>query len=333
LANKFKGVLRSGQADGIPVWFMRQAGRYMKSYSSIRENYSMNQLCKDYTMAARVSYLPVEELGVDAAIVFSDILLILENMGYSVDYPGNGSPIVSKTEPDVDQKFKSHAAGVIEKFRQIHGDFPIIGFTGAPLTILSYAMNGRSDPELMATRKAIAADDKDVKGQIEILKEYLIMDIREQIRAGAEAIQIFDSWLGFLPYSFVRDYYSGILQEITSEIHSAGSKLILFSTGTHHLWEIFREINPDALSIDWRSEICHAQEYFGKDMIIQGNLDPAIAASGLGLSLMQTRKILQNLKWNENYIFNLGHGVLPETDQATLKGIAEEVHAWKIKNE
>ena len=146
----------------------------MPSYREIRKRYSMLELCKTYETAAEVSYLPVKELGVDAAIVFSDILLILENMGFSIDYPGNGSPVVTRSQIPTNKKVVSHGAETIMKFRENHGDFPIIGFTGAPLTILSYAMNGRSDPDLMATRKAIAVGKSSLIDLMKELKELLI---------------------------------------------------------------------------------------------------------------------------------------------------------------
>lgn len=330
MSNSFKEVLRNGSGDNIPVWFMRQAGRYMPSYREIRRKYSMLELCKNYETAAEVSFLPVKELGVDAAIVFSDILLILENMGYSVDYPGNGSPVVTKNKFPSNERFNSYAAETIRKFREHHGDFPIIGFTGAPLTILSYAMNGKADPDLKATRKAIATQEDSLLDLMNELKELLINDIKEQVKAGADAIQIFDSWLGYLPYSFIRNNYLSILQEMSAEIHSLNSKLILFSTGTNHIWEMIGEINPDVVSIDWRMEIPQAQSFFGKEMIIQGNLDPVIAAADSETSLRETKRILESLLWNDHYIFNLGHGVLPETDQEILKNIVKEVHNWQI---
>jgi len=330
LSNSFREVLRNGSAENIPVWFMRQAGRYMPSYREVRKRYSMLELCKNYETAAEVSYLPVKEIGVDAAIVFSDILLILENMGYSIDYPGNGSPVVTKNQIQSNEKFISHGAETIKKFRENHGDFPIIGFTGAPLTILSYAVNGKADPELKATRMAISTGEASLLHIMNDLKELLIHDIQDQIKAGAEAIQIFDSWLGFLPYSFIKNHYLKILQEISAEIHSLNSHLIFFSTGTNHIWEMLKEINPDVISIDWRMDIFQAQNFFGRETTIQGNLDPVIAATDSETSLRETGRILGNLLWKDHYIFNLGHGVLPETDQRTLRNIVKEVHNWKI---
>lgn len=330
MTNSFREVLKNGSAETIPVWFMRQAGRYMPSYREIRKRYSMLELCKTYETAAEVSYLPVKELGVDAAIAFSDILLILENLGFSIDYPGNGSPVVTRSQSLSNEKFVSHGAETIIKFREKHGDFPIIGFTGAPLTILSYAMNGRSDPDLMATRRAIAVGKSSLIDLMNELKEVLIHDIHDQIRAGAEAIQIFDSWLGYLPFSFIKNHYLKILQEISAEVHSLNSHLIFFSTATAHIWEMLKEIDPDVISIDWRMDIFQAQNIFGRETTVQGNLDPVIAATDSETSKRETKRILGSLLWKDHYIFNLGHGVLPETDQKTLRSIVEEVHNWEI---
>ncbi|MHB8360433.1 MAG: uroporphyrinogen decarboxylase family protein [Thermoplasmataceae archaeon] len=328
MKNNFKEMIRNGCSENIPIWFMRQAGRYLESYRDIRKNYSMKDICKNYSIAANVSYSPIKEIGVDAAIVFSDILLILENMGYLVDYPGNGSPVVIKSSDQIPDKIISHASEVIKKFKENYTDFPIIGFSGAPLTTISYALNGKSDPELRETRRLISKNQTLIIEEMKILNELIIKDVREQIRVGAEAIQIFDSWLGYLPYNFIRDNYIKFLSEISSEIHSANSKLIFFSTGSSHLWGILKEIAADFYSIDWRSEIYQAQDFFGQNIGVQGNLDPVIASGDRMSALMQTNKILNNLRHRENYIFNLGHGVLPETDPEVMKNIVEAVHKW-----
>ena len=332
MQSDFVLALKGENHDRIPVWFMRQAGRYLPSYNKIRSTHSIRDICSDPAISAEITYDPVSEIGVDSAIVFSDILLPLEAMGLHIDYLEGTGPVVENVkkdgvlridsyDPDAD-RYKSWET--IRIFRKNHGDIPIIGFCGGPVTIASYAMNGKADRELANFRRLMHAKTRQVTEILSELKEMIIANAREQIRAGADAVQIFESWAG----SLSRDEYQRAILPIHREIFSEIGKVptILFSTASHHLIRMLTATGTDFISIDWRENLPEISSEIPHEIGIQGNLDPMLAESFPKEAFGEARRITESMKDRNRYIFNLGHGVLPGTDPATLREIVNIVH-------
>ncbi|MGC8505982.1 MAG: uroporphyrinogen decarboxylase [Thermoplasmata archaeon] len=332
MQSDFVLALKGENHDRIPVWFMRQAGRYLPSYNKIRSTKSIKDICSDPVISAEITYDPVSELGVDSAIVFSDILLPLEAMGLHVDYLEGIGPTVETGKRDRDFQIGSYDSNAdkykswetIRIFRKNHRDVPIIGFCGGPVTIASYAINGRADRELANFRKFMYAKARQVSEILSELKEMIIANAREQIRAGADAVQIFESWAG----SLSRDEYQRTILPIHREIFSEIGKvpLILFSTASHHLTRMLTATGTDFISVDWRENISEISAEIPNEIGIQGNLDPMLAESFPEEAFGEARRIAESMRDRNKYIFNLGHGVLPGTNPATLREIVKIVH-------
>ncbi len=327
----FISALKGDRPDRIPVWFMRQAGRYLPQYHELRKNRSIKEICMDPRAVSDITYSPVELLGVDAAIIFSDILLPLESMGFDLEYRAGVGPVLSEfkgasaAESFSIKHFRYPLSESIGLFKDEHPDVPLIGFTAGPITLSSYMIAGKSDRDLSATKRHAMKDPQDFIMLIDRSVDAIISMARYQKAAGADVIQIFDSWAGALsPVQFNR-IYRGFLEEIRSELDFP---LIYFSTGTGGIVEDLATIGFDFLSLDWRMRLSDVRKRIGDSTGLQGNLDPEAAGSSPQIALQETRDILEGMKGKENYIFNLGHGVLPHTDPETLKKIVEEVHNY-----
>lgn len=330
--NSFFRALKGELTEHIPVWFMRQAGRYMKEYMEIRHTMTIKEMCSDPDVTAKISYQPVENLGVDAAIIFSDILLPLESMGMNLDYVENTGPVltpkkdISSLEQFSIGDFGYPLAESIHRFKSLHADTPLIGFTGGPLTLASYVIAGKSDRDLSIT-KAFAMKDPERFAEILKLTTGAVISLsKHQMSAGVDVIQIFDSWAGSLSPLQFDSLYRRFLEDIRSELHFP---LIYFSTGTSGIVNELSAIGFNYLSLDWRTNLSSARNATGDSVGLQGNLDPVIAENSLEVSLKETEHILSGMRDKPDYIFNLGHGVLPATNPETLEKIVEAVHNFE----
>ncbi|KJE49759.1 MULTISPECIES: uroporphyrinogen decarboxylase [Acidiplasma] len=336
--NDFLSMVRYHESEKIPVWFMRQAGRYMKSYNEIKKNLSIRDICMDPDITERITYSPVDLLGVDAAIIFADIILPLEAMNYDIDFSNTGPVIYNGYQKNRDLKniiefdeknLKYKTADAIKLFKERHKDVPLIGFSGGIITVLSYVLSGSSDNNLTYTKSVILRDKK-FRLYKELIKDMIIKYLKMQINAGVDAVQIFDSWLGSLsPYIFEKNLKSDIF-DIINEIKS-NIPIIYFATGNSGMIGEFNDINPDFLSVDWRIKINDARVMLRNTIGIQGNLDPYVVQYDENAAIEETNYILNSMKSHDNYIFNLGHGVLPDTQESTLKRIVSFVHDYKNK--
>jgi len=336
----FTLALKGYPHERIPVWFMRQAGRYSESYRKIREKKNIKEICMDPATSVEVTAAPVNELGVDAAILFFDILLPAEGMGFSVDFdegkgPVIGNPFLSETHGKEISGFQRDMMPyplerTVSLFRERMPQTPLIGFSGGPLTMLSYLLKGTSDRDLIQTRKFIMSDEKVANSILSELTETVIQILKIQIKSGCHAVQIFDSWAGFLPPSMLDWYTERYITQISSEIGEA-TPSIYFSTQTGSSIDILDRSGFEFLSVDWRCNIADISMSVHQDRGLQGNLDPAIAAYGGEGSVLEAERIAASMKGRSRYIFNLGHGVLPETPAGNLKRIVECVHELVIQ--
>jgi uroporphyrinogen decarboxylase len=316
---------------------MRQAGRFLPQYRTIRESHDIISICKDPELFAEVSSLPVDVLKVDAAIMFADIMLPLEGMGIRFKIRDGVGPIISnrirelKTvvslqefEPETDVSYVLEAIALTKK--RLDGRVPLIGFCGAPFTLASYLIEGRPARDFTQTRVLMYQNPSAWNLLLEKLSAAMSKYLLAQINAGVDAIQVFDSWAGCLSPSDYRMYVSTYSQRIFDNLKNSGVPLIHFGTGTATLLEEMKQAGGNVFGVDWRVPIDEAWRRLGWDVAIQGNLDPAVLLGGSNLIKSHTMQILNRTAQRRGHIFNLGHGILPDTPVENVVKLVEFVH-------
>jgi uroporphyrinogen decarboxylase len=332
----FLAACRREPVSYTPVWLMRQAGRYMEDYRKLRARYGFLELCKTPDLAAQITVTPVERLKVDAAILFADILLLLEPMGVGLEYTkGDGpmihKPVSSRTHVEELMEFEPEEAlpFVFEAARKacaaLNGKAPLIGFAGAPFTLASYLVEGGSSRTYLNTKKLIYSNPGAWRPLMERLSSLTTKYLNAQIAAGAEAVQLFDSWAGCLSPD---DYERYVLPHTRATIAglTPGIPVIHFSTGTSGFLKSVRTAGGDIIGVDWRVRLDQAWEHIGYDVGIQGNLDPAALLAAPKEIRRRVGDILERAGDRPGHIFNLGHGVLPETPVENVIAMVEAVH-------
>ncbi len=324
-----------------PVWFMRQAGRYMAEYREVRKHHSLVEICKQPELAAKVTIEAAEILGVDAAIIFADLLLPLEVMGLPFHFEAGEGPVIEKpvrSPADVRGLRIDRAAElgyVAESVRLVAGHFgpklPVIGFCGAPFTLASYIIEGGSSRNYIETKKLMyrspeAWDELMVK-LVAVLGDYVI----EQARAGADVVQVFDSWVGCLSPGDYRRYALPRTTELVQKVRHAGVPVIYFGTETSTLLPAMKETGADVIGVDWRIPLDDAWRKIGDHGAIQGNLDPVLLFANKKELRAQAQDVLQRAGGRSGHIFNLGHGILPETPVEHVKELVQFVHEYSAK--
>jgi uroporphyrinogen decarboxylase len=335
-SHPFLAACRREATPYTPVWLMRQAGRYMEEYRNLRAQYGFLELCKRPDLAAEITVTPVERLGVDAAILFADILLILEPMGVGLEYSKGDGPAIHhpvRSGKDVDnlrdfdpQKELSFVYEAVKKIRKaLNERVPLIGFAGAPFTLASYLIEGAGSRNYIHTKKLYYNAPEAWHRLMRRLSEVIVKYLNCQIEAGAQAVQIFDSWAGCLTpddyEKFVLPYTRAIIDGITREI-----PVIHFSTGTAGLLQQIRLAGGDVIGLDWRVNLDAAWATIGHDVAVQGNLDPAILFAPPREISNRVADVLRRAERRPGHIFNLGHGVLPETPVENVKAMVQAVH-------
>jgi len=308
----------------------------MKEYRDIRAKFGFLELCKNPELATEIALLPVERLGVDAAILFSDILLLLEPMGVGLEYSKNDGPVIHRpvrTGADVDRLLevdpKKSLPFVFETVGKIHkalnGRVPLIGFSGAPFTLASYLIDGGSSRNYLHTKKLLYSDPGAWHALMERLSRTLIQYLNAQIAAGAEAVQIFDSWVGCMAPD---DYQKFVLPHMRTLISglTPGIPVIHFGTGTTGLLKHMRDAGGDVIGLDWRVDLAEGWKSVGHDVGVQGNLDPTALFAPRAEIRNRVSEILKRANGRPGHIFNLGHGVLPETPVENVIAMVEAVH-------
>jgi uroporphyrinogen decarboxylase len=332
----FLAACRRQKTPYTPVWLMRQAGRYMPEYRKLRSEFSFLDLCKRPDLAAEITVTPVERLGVDAAILFADILLILEPMGLGLEYSKDDGPVIDaqiRSRSDVEQlqEFEPEEAlsSVMETVRKsraaLNGKVPLIGFSGAPFTLASYIIEGGGSRNYLRTKKLIYSDPGAWRALMERLSAAVGKYLNAQIAAGAEAVQIFDSWVGCLSPD---DYQKYVLPHMKATIAAItpGTPVIHFSTGTAGMLKLIKEAGGDVIGLDWRIHLDQGWAQIGYDVGVQGNLDPAALLASPKQIRLGVEDILKRAAGKPGHIFNLGHGVLPETPVDHVIAMVEAVH-------
>ncbi|MGE3340277.1 MAG: uroporphyrinogen decarboxylase [Alphaproteobacteria bacterium] len=328
---------RRQPVDATPVWFMRQAGRYMPEYRALREKHSLLDLCRTPELATEVTMQPVRRIDVDAAILFSDLLLPLEFMGLPFDFiKGEGpqieTPIRSTADIDRLRAFepRESLAHVLQAVRliqrELDGRIPLIGFAGAPFTLASYAIEGGHSNNFAHTKSLMyghpEAWHKLCGLFASIVGDYLVA----QVEAGVDVVQVFDSWVGALSPADYREFVLPHTQAIFAKVNGR-VPTIHFGTGTSTFFPEMREAGGDVIGADWRIPLDEAWSRIGHDRGIQGNLDPTLLLGPTDRLLAATDDVLRRAGGRPGHIFNLGHGILPMTPLEQVQRVAEHVHA------
>jgi len=336
LPSVFLDACRRRPAPFTPIWLMRQAGRYMPEYRAMRERHGFLELCKNPQAAAEVTLQPVERLGVDAAILFADILLVLEPLGVGLEFTKGEGPHIKRPvrgAADVARLARVDVAAAVgfvfetvRLARKALGDrVPLIGFAGAPFTLASYLIEGGASREFLLTKRFMRAERDAWHAMLGRLAGITADYLNGQIAAGAQAVQLFDSWVGTLSPAdyreFVLPHSRAVIQRLTP-----GIPVIHFGVGTATLLPLMKEAGGDVIGLDWRVELAPAWERLGYDVAVQGNLDPAVLLSSSGEIRCAAKAILDAAARRPGHVFNLGHGVHQETPVENVKALVDIVH-------
>jgi uroporphyrinogen decarboxylase len=332
----FLAACRREPTAFTPVWLMRQAGRYMEEYRKLRAQFGFLDLCKRPELATEITVTPVQKLGVDAAILFADILLILEPMGVGLEYSKGDGPVIHRPvrsgkdidglkEFDVERELEFVYQAVKKIRQELNGKVPLIGFAGAPFTLASYLIEGAGSRNYLNTKKLFYSAPEAWKRLMQRLTKVIGEYLNCQIAAGAQAVQIFDSWAGCLTPSdyeqFVQPYTKAVIDAV-----APGTPVINFSTGTTGLLKNVRAAGGDVIGLDWRVNLDEGWATVGHDVAVQGNLDPVALFASPKEIKSRVAEILRRAGGRPGHIFNLGHGVLPETPVDHVIAMVDAVH-------
>jgi uroporphyrinogen decarboxylase len=332
----FLRACRGEPHDTVPVWFMRQAGRALPEYRTIRAEHSMHEVVSTPELAVEVTLQPVRRYGVDAAILFSDIVTPLVGMGLPIEIrPGVGPVIDSpfRRPEDLDRlrplEAEEDIPYVIATVRDLVQELkvPLIGFAGAPFTLASYLIEGGPSKSYARTKAMMFAEPGMFRSLLERLADVAVATLRAQVEAGAQAVQLFDSWAGALAPDDYREHVLPVSGRIFSELAPLDVPRIHFGVTTGELLPSMAEAGPDVVGVDWRTPLDAARERVGDGVALQGNLDPTSVLAPWEVVAERVRDVLRRSGDHPAYVFNLGHGVLPATDPTILEQVVELVHA------
>lgn len=340
MSDRILKACRREAVDATPVWLMRQAGRYMKEYWTYRDKYSFLEMVKTPEVATAITMQPVNAYDVDAAIIFQDLLPILEPMGLDLDYVKGKGPVIHnpiRTVADIDaltlkpaEETMSFAGEAIKMtLKELDGRIPLIGFAGAPFTLVCYAMEGGSSRNYVIAKGLMYGQPDQWHRLMDLMAmaigDYLIA----QANAGAQVLQVFDSWIGAVSPA---DYREFVLPHSQKAIAIAKEKVdapvIHFGTGTAGTLELLQEAGGDVIGVDWRIDLDVAWNRLGDGVGVQGNLDPVILFAPFDEVKRQAARILDSVKGKPGHIFNLGHGILQHTPVENVRQLVDFVHEY-----
>jgi uroporphyrinogen decarboxylase len=326
-------ALRREPVERVPVWFMRQAGRSLPEYRALRTGGGLLELCRDPDLAAEVTLQPVRRHGVDAAILFSDIVVPIHATGVGVEIVAGVGPVIEQPirtradlarlrpfEPDVDAPYLAETVSRLVAELEV----PLIGFAGAPFTVASYLVEGGPSKSHSVTKAMMYSEPALWADLLERLADMAATSLRAQVLAGAAAVQVFDSWIGTLGVADYERFVAPAMQRLFDAIDDLGVPRIVFGVGTGHLLESLAATGAEAVGLDWRVPLSEGRTRLGPDVALQGNLDPAVCLAPWEVVEQRVLEILDAAP-AEGHVFNLGHGVLPETPPETLTRIVDLV--------
>jgi len=339
--SRFVKACKAQAADRTPVWLMRQAGRYMPEYRAVRKRYSLIEICKQPAIAAEVTITAAEILGVDAAIIFADLLLPLEVMGLPFHFAAGEGPVVKtpiRGAGDVERLQADGAAElgyVSEAVRLVSqhfaGRLPVIGFCGAPFTLASYMIEGSGSRNYVHTKKMMYRSPRTWDELMGKLVEVTSAYATDQASAGADAIQVFDSWVGCLSVEDYRRYVLPRTKELVGKLQQTGVPVIYFGTDSATLLPSMKETGAEVIGLDWRIPLDEGWRSLNFRGAVQGNLDPVLLFADWNELRLRAQGILRQAGGRPGHIFNLGHGILPETPVENVKALVRFVQEQSAK--
>jgi uroporphyrinogen decarboxylase len=332
---RFLRACRREPVDRTPIWMMRQAGRYMAEYRALREKHSLLELCRTPELAVEVTLQPIRAFGFDAAILFSDLLIPLAPLGIPFDFQKGEGPVIEKPVRSAEavaalRRFepREELKVVLDAIRALRGELqvPLIGFAGAPFTLASYAIEGGHSNNFALTKSLLYGDPPTWHRLAELLAEVVADYLRAQVEAGAQAVQLFDSWIGALDALDYREFVLPHVRRIFEALADLDVPKIHFGTGTGHLLAAQREAGGTVIGIDWRTPLDEGWRLAGDDVAVQGNLDPTLLFGPRERLLARVDDVLRRAGGRPGHVFNLGHGILPGTPPDAVKAVVDHVH-------
>jgi uroporphyrinogen decarboxylase len=332
--DRFLRACRREPVDRTPVWFMRQAGRYMPEYRKLREKHSLLELCKTPELALEVTLQPLQ-LGFDAAILFADILLPLEPMGAPFEFQKGEGPVVHApitSRADIDRLRvidpDESLAYVLSAIRLLRRELkvPLIGFAGAPFTLASYLVEGGKSASFAKTKRLMFGEPDAWRALMEKLAEVVRRYLLAQVAAGAQAVQLFDSWVGDLAPADYVEHVQPHVRHILADVAKTGVPVIHFGVGTATLLEVMRDAGGSVVGVDWCTPLDGAWSRVGYDRAVQGNMDPCALLSTREVAIKHARRALDAAGGRDGHVFNLGHGITPETPVDNVRAVVDFVH-------
>jgi uroporphyrinogen decarboxylase len=337
----FLMACRRQPTEYTPIWLMRQAGRYMKEYRVLRKKYSFLKMCKSPEIAAQVTLQPIKKFSLDAAIIFSDILIPLGPMGVDFEFAKGEGPVfhhpvkgmkdiekLRVIEPEEDVSFLLKAIRMVRK--ELEGRIPLIGFSGAPFTLASYIIEGGHSKNYILTKGLMYQNRPAWDALMNKISDVLIRYLNAQIHAGVQAAQLFDSWVGCLGPTDYEEYVLPYSKRVIDGVEKS-VPLIHFATSHSTLLELMKRAGGDVSGVDWRGDIGEAWSRLGYEVAIQGNLDPVILLGSVDLIKREVKRILDRIGDRPGHIFNLGHGILPNTPVENVAALVDMVHEYSAR--
>ncbi|RKX22496.1 MAG: uroporphyrinogen decarboxylase [Candidatus Zixiibacteriota bacterium] len=321
----------------IPIWIMRQAGRYLPEYRKVRDKVSFRELCRSPKLIAEVVEQPIKRFGLDAAILFSDILTMLEPMGIDVSFPDGGPKIanpikriddvrrLSPIKPDDNLSFVMEG---IRRIKKILPEVPLIGFAGSPFTLACYLIEGQGSRTFNSAKIFLHRSPDVAEELFDFLSDTLVSYLQAQVEAGAEALQLFESWGGVLSNDDFSRWVAGPINKIFARLSSLNVPRILFVNNVAPYYDIIKDIDCEVIGVDYRTKLSRTMTAL-PNKAVQGNLDPAILFGPPEHVIERTEQILNSLKNYDRLIFNLGHGILPETPLESVRALVDTVHNYR----
>ena len=335
MKDRFLRACRREPVDRTPVWFMRQAGRYMAEYRALREKHTLLELCRTPELAVEVTLQPIRAIGFDAAILFSDLLIPLAPMGIPFDFQAGEGPVIqapvrSAADVAVLRRIepREELGMVLEAVRLLRRELevPLIGFAGAPFTLASYAIEGGHSTNFARTKGLMYGEPATWHRLAGLLADVVADYLRAQVEAGAQAVQLFDSWIGALDEADYREFALPHVKRIFDGLADIDVPKIHFGTGTGHLLAAQREAGGTVIGVDWRTPLDEGWRRAGEGVAVQGNLDPTLLFAPRERLLARVDDVLRRAGGRPGHVFNLGHGILPGTPVDAVRAVVDHVH-------
>lgn len=337
----FLKACKGEKTDHVPVWYMRQAGRSQPEYRALKEKYGLFEITHQPELCAYVTRLPVEQYGVDAAILYKDIMTPLPAIGVDVEIKNGIGPVIDapiRSKADIERLGELHpeedlpyVLNTIQLLTKEQLNVPLIGFAGAPFTMASYMIEGGPSKNYHKTKALMYSDPEAWMLLMNKLADMTITYIRAQVKAGVSAFQIFDSWVGALNAADYRTFIKPVMQRIFTELKSENVPMIMYGVGASHLAKDWHDLPLDVVGLDWRMSVDEARKE-GLSKTLQGNLDPTILLAPWEVIEERAKDILDQGMKSDHFIFNLGHGVFPDVSPDTLKKLTDFIHDYSAKH-